>query len=121
MSMLTAGCLCCSPETSSPGDLHAGPGCAPDTLPCSRQQATILRQIEAGLVSCRARHICVPVLLQLLEGSKHCMPVAASQLNCLGDVLRELGEFGVLDCCLLLLLKLLRWGRLLCIQPCLVL
>ena len=49
------------------------------------------------------------------------MPMAASQLNCLDNVLRELSKFRILDCCLLLLLKLLRWGRLLCIQPCLVL
>ena len=44
----------------------------------------------------------MPVLLQLLEGSKHCTTVAASQLSCLGNVLRELSEFRVLNGCLLL-------------------
>ena len=92
---------------------------------CSRhtalQQAAIFRWTEAGLFGRRAPCPYVPILLQLLEGSKHCMPVAANQLNCLGNVLRELSQLGFLDCCLLLLLKLLCWGRTLCIQPCLIL
>lgn len=92
---------------------------------CSRhtalQQAAIFKRTEGALFGCRAPCIHVPVLLQLLEGSKHCMPMAASQLNCLGNFLRELSEFGVLDCCLLLLLNMLRWGWPLCIQPCLIL